>query len=395
MANADTGLTVRFEQAGKEEQRVKDWSIDSSYLVSTDEFHFTLYSPKREDFQDIELQPVELIVNGASQCLGRIEVTERGSDGSAVACSGRDYISEIVECNVDPFKVVTANTALGDALLDMMRPVGIKTVTDFDGLNMTQVRSGIAPKGGKKRKSPKAVKAEDYKPTPGQGIYEFCNRLIARHGATLQPANKRSEILIDAPDFDQDPLFFLTRTDDTTSSAGNNIESATARRDFTRFPTYAVFTGTVAKSNETGTGVGFQFDMLKFAESLGNDELIRIMARAVQPGRSKEGDPNALYRLLYHRDTDSRTQAQLEAAAHRAVAERLKDTLSYSATVRGHVDPISGAVWSVGAMCSVNDAITGVHENLWILSRKLRYGTDGAMTDLEMIRPGTLFLGEP
>ncbi len=63
-------------------------------------------------------------------------------------------------------------------------------------------------------------------------------------------------------------------------------------------------------------------------------------------------------------------------------------------TVSGHVDPISGGVWSVGAMAQVNDSVARVHEALWISRRTLRYTSEGAMTDLEMIRPGTWEINE-
>ncbi len=399
MAALDTGLTVRLEQDGREfTTQIKAWSIDSAYLVSTDEFSFTLYSENRDDLLNLELQPVELIVNGASQGFGRIEVTTIGDDGSAVMCSGRDYISELVECNIDPFKTVAPETELGDAILDVMRPVGITGVTDFENVILTQVRSGVpvkrGNKGSSKRKNPRKIKVEEFKPKPGQGIYEFCNRLVARHGATLQPGLTRSEIVIDAPDYDAVPLFRLTRTNDTTTSASNNIVKASATRDYSRFTTYSVFTGTAAKSGEQQTALTSQFGTLEFAEALGLDEVVSIMQRATQVGRSREGDPNVLYRLQYHRDEDSRTQEQLAFAAQRAMADRLKDTLAFTCTVKGHVDPISGGVWSVGAIADVSDSITGVHEKLWIARRTLRYSTEGAMTDLELWRPGSFTINE-
>jgi prophage tail gpP-like protein len=393
LATADTGLAVRFEQSDRTETRIEEWSIDSSYLVSTDGFSFTLYSEKRDELRDLELQPVELTVNGASQCLGRIEVTETGGNGSSVTCQGRDYISELVECNIDPFKIVKADTELGDALLDVMRPVGITGVTDFENIIMAEVRSGVSIKSGKKRKNRRKTKVEEFKPKPGEGIYEFCNRLVARHGATIQPALTRSEVVLDAPDYEQTPLYRLFRTDDQAERVKNNIVSATARRDFSNFPTYSVFTGTAAKSGKQQTGVGFQFDMLDFVNSLGNDELIRIMSGTLQPGRSRDGDANALYRLLYHRDEDSRTNEQLELAAHRAISERLKNTLAYTCTVNGHVDPESGAVWAINTMAEVSDAVTGVHEKLWIARRTLRYSSEGATTELEMWRPGSVTIG--
>lgn len=398
---AETGLTIRFERSGRILSQatggILDWEIESSYTRSTDSFSFSLYSENDPELTATELllQPVELTVNGAPQGFFRIEVTDIGDDGTVVKCQGRDYISELVECNVDPYKKFTEDTELGDALVDVMAPVGIRTVTDFENVIMTSIRSGLDVKSGNKRKNQRTAKIKDFQPKPGEGIYECCNRLCARFGVTIQPSISRSDICLDAPDYAAPPLFKLVRTKDSAASAANNIVRGSASRNLGSFPTYAIFTGTdVPKDGKRRTPLGSQFSTIALAEALGLDELAGIMQRATLVGRSQEGDPNVLYRLLYFRDEDSKTQDQLDYAARRAMADRLRDTLSYSCTVKGHVDPVSGGVWSVGAMCEVSDAVTGVHENLWLASRKLRYSGDGPMTDLELIRPGTWAINE-
>lgn len=66
----------------------------------------------------------------------------------------------------------------------------------------------------------------------------------------------------------------------------------------------------------------------------------------------------------------------------------MKDTLLYDVTMRGHVDPESGAVWSVNTMVEVDDSVADVHERLWILQRKLSYSKEeGAITTMTCIRP--------
>jgi prophage tail gpP-like protein len=101
----------------------------------------------------------------------------------------------------------------------------------------------------------------------------------------------------------------------------------------------------------------------------------------------------ALYRLLVYRDENARTAEQIEAAARRCVAERLKDTLYYHATVKGHADPRTGAIWTVDTMVNVDDDVADVHEPLWIESRTLRFGSGGAETDLVCWRPESFTLG--
>ena len=394
MADRDTGLTVRFESLGRETVNVSEWEIDSQYMTSTDGFSFSLYEQDRSLLQKLELLPVELLVNGKSQGFFRIEATDRGATAHTIRCEGRDYISEIVECNVSPYKTIPVGTELGAALADILRPVGITQVMDFeDGITMAEVRSGKKLKPGK-RKSRKRNQSSDFKPEPGEGIYQFANRLIARHSTTLQPGPARSTIILDSPDYQQEPTFQLTRTDDPTNSAANNIISGKARRDYSSFPTEALFTGTVSDGSEkAGQPMVVQLFLIGLAWGI-NTELAEILERGAAP-TSGEDSPNALYRLLTHRDTDSRNEAELRAAASRAISERLKDTLTYTCTVKGHVDPISGAIWSVGMMAKVNDSIADVNEALWIAGRKLRYvpgANGGAFTDLTLWRPGSFLL---
>jgi prophage tail gpP-like protein len=395
VVDLDTGLTVRFESIGRETTSVHEWEIDSQYLVPTDGFSFTLVEQDRSLLRGLELLPVELLVNGKSQLLGRIEATDRGDSVLTCRCEGRDYISEIVECDVSPYLTVPPGTDLGVALVDLFRSVGIRQVMDFeDGVTMAEVRSGKTLKSGQ-RKSRKRNKTSDFKPEAGEAMYQCAERLIARHSTTLQPGPARSTIILDSPDYKQAPTFQLTRTDDPTNSAANNILSGKARRDYSSFPTDALFTGT-AVQDQANAGVPIALPLQLIGLSWGiNTELAETLERGASPTAGGKDSPNVLYRLLTHRDTDSRTEAEFRAAVSRAISERLKETLVYTCTVKGHVDPVSGAIWSVGMMAGVNDAIADVNENLWIAGRKLRYvpgQSGGAFTDLTLWRPGSFLL---
>ncbi len=392
---ADSGLTVRFNLLQRTETRFKSWSIDSAYLTSTDGFSFDLYTGGRDDIFGLELQPCELIVNGASQVLGRIDKTRVGHDGSVLSCEGRDYIADLVECNVDPNVKVAPKSQLDDALLGAMLPCAIDSVTDFENVLYSEVRTGKKIKRSKRRRKKRPL--QDYKPKPGEGIYEFCNRLIARHGATIQPSSVRTEVVIDSPDYTQEPLYNLVRTDDPTNSVKNNIIQGVAERDYSKFPTYVLFVGNGGSPGKQSGGITKLFKMLELAEAF-NSEMGAILRNAIAPDRNRAADPGApgiLYRLLYHRDKEARTEDDLLFAAKRAIAERLKDTLAYTCTVKGHTNALTGAVYSVNTMANVDDAMTNVHEPLWIAKRTLRYSeSEGALTDLELWRPESFQIGD-
>lgn len=394
---ADPSLTVRFPLlTGRDTTRVKSYSIKSAYTVSTDSFEFALYDTDRSKLLRLEMQPVELLINGASQLIGRIDSTEIGNDGSAVTCRGRDYIADLVECRVDPSAQVKKGMTLGDSLLLVCSPVGITAVISDDDLAMRDIRAAhpIKKHGTGKRRHKKPV--DEYKPTPGEGMYEFCNRLVARLGATIQPGNERGQIIIDEPTYDQDPAYSLLSTDDTNNSVANNVISATASRDWSSFPTFALFTNKAGEAGDTKTGLSATRDIFQAAAQ--SPELLEIIQRSTFSGRTKPGDkPNIgsgeLYRLLYHRDNDSKTQEQIENAISHAVAERLRETLRYTVEVRGHADPKSGALWAIDTLVQVSDSIRGIDEALWIHSREFKFSPHGgATTTLECWRPNSFVI---
>jgi prophage tail gpP-like protein len=120
--------------------------------------------------------------------------------------------------------------------------------------------------------------------------------------------------------------------------------------------------------------------------------------------REKRFDPRArdttvfgfdfpVYKPLYFKDRDSRNQEQLDYSVRRMVAEKLRDTLVYTCTVRGHVDPVSGALWGTDTIAHVYDEVEDVGEPLWIHDRTLYNDGSGPRTDLTLFRPGSYLFG--
>lgn len=394
----DSTLLIRFPVQGLGTDKIIDWSINSAYLTSTDGWSATVLDPNLDSLDGLELEPVELLVDGASQVLGRVDITTIGDKGSATTCEGRDYIADMVECNVDPALKITSGMTLGDAITLAASPVGVNTVIAVDDLAITNIRTGINVSRRKgKSKSLNALKAEDLKPESGQGIYEFLNKFVARHGATIQPANSRNTVLLSIPNYEQEVVGEIVRTDDTVASGRNNVVSGVARRDFSRFPTFAIFNGRHAKSGGSSKGASQQVDISEASFGF-NPEIARIVTNAIIPGRRKPGHSASLgngelYRLLSFKDDDARNQTQLEKAALRAVSERIKDLLVYQCTLRGHRDPKSGAIYSIDTLIQVEDRIARVSEPMWVADRTLRFSPqEGALTDLTLWRLGAFVI---
>lgn len=433
----ETHLEVRLDLQSRLIDECTEWEIDSDFLSTTDTFSFTCYSSEdRAKISGLELQPVTLYLRGDEQLIGRIDSSRVGDNGTAITYKGRDYLADMVTCSVDPTVTIKEGTDLAGAITQVASTVGIDTVFSDGDLALRNIRSGRSI-SGRAGPSFQALKAEDIKPNYGESQFGFLSRIVARHGATIQPANDRRAVMLAAPNYDQSAAYSLQRT--LRGDKDDNVISGVANRDFSNFPTFTLFNGSQARSAEpvtptsaaiaAGRRVAF---MLASATIPGatippgsiSDNLFGESAQTREPkigtvrefntagvgagfapaaediilgachvGRRKPsegtGDPLKLYRLFAVRDDRSKNQAQLERLAVRQVGERLKETLVYTCTVKGHVDPKSGAIWSVDTIADVVDEVCDISEPMWIASRVLKYSESaGATTTLTLWRPG-------
>jgi prophage tail gpP-like protein len=393
-------LTISLPVLGRETSNIGEYTLDSHYLVSTDAFDVNLVSEYRYELFDLELQPIELsisgqYVSGALQMIGRIDKSVSG-EGRAINLTGRDFIADLVTGRVDPAYKVNKDTDLGTAILEVCQPYGITQVDATGDLTARNLRTGKTPGGGGAGKDFQQVRLEDVKPKPGQGVYDFCNRLSARNGATIQPGATRGVLSLQAPDYDQSPLYQLRRTLTQPQGQPNNINAAKAVRDFSNLPTYALLegqsSGATSGSRPSGT-----MDIVAMADTFGA-EFSRIVLASCASGRIKAGtagpSDGKLYRLFYQKDDDSKNQDQATALTRRSVSELMKDCLVYTVTLKGFEDPESHAIWAINTIVDVADELNNVFEPLWIVSRKFRYSRQGPVTELECWRKGVFVVGE-
>ena len=390
-------LTVRFPAMTVTHDRFTAYKIESNYTTSTDGFSFTMLDFDRSLVNELELQPVELFIDGVSQVVGRIEKTER-SDSAKVTCHGRDYLSELVTCGADPTIKLEEGMLLSDAIQFACGPVGITGVVADEDIDLREMRTGQKIGGKKNGNAFKTGKLEDYKVNPGESLWDFCNRLAARYGATIQPGTDRTQLVLSAPNYDQSPSYTLKRLLDPGPGLANTIQTATCVRDFSSWPTHMMVVGrfgapgavketgvveTLWKSTEeaspdystvtvaTATEQAVEYDLPS-----GSDFDLVIRGRIKPTEAPKRG--YKLYRLLYHKDTDSKNQAQLDKVATRVFSEKFKDTLKFECTVKGHKDPTTGAQYSPNTIATVQDELTGVNEKLWLEGRTFEQAEGGA-----------------
>jgi len=429
-----SSTTVATDSYGTEGE-ITRWSVDSAFLTSTDGFEFEFIGATLDDKRGLELAPVEILIDGSSQLYGRIDITRRGDKGpSVVTCLGRDYIADLVEGNCDPAIVVASGATLESAILTACGPYGITAVEGPEARQAARTKKKQKP-----TKRPRKRQLVDGKPEPGQGVYDYCNRILARHGVTMQPGSDPTKVVLQSPNYDQTAIGRIIRKDDPKTGPGNVI-SGVAVRDFSRMPTYALMSGRqgpptqtttrilssvtlggnwvqeygtttpVARSNWvardavistqkiTKASLKNSWDLASIASAVSSDLWSTLATWALAGYRTPKSSGaitgRQLYRLLYFRDDNAKNQEQIDASALRAVAERMKDTLCYEVTLRGLMDPDTGYFWAVDTIVEVDDDIADVHEPLWIASRKFSFDGKELRTVLQCWRPGSFVIGD-
>lgn len=387
-ASGDPKFEVVLTKSGRVLQ-VGEYRYTQDFLGATDSFSFRYYSENPDNLAGLEMQPVMLQIEGRPQLLGRIDATDSGDHGSSVLCEGRDYIADLIESNVDPKLLLKDGMTLEQALLLLLSPCGIVTIEDQG--KVISSRTGKYIKPIKSRIDEKTIK--DLKPTSGRGINEVAEEILARFGLMLQPSFDRTAVVVQGPTYDQDPIGRIARTKGEPNT--NLVMSARARRDFSSFPTHAVFTGKQGAPVELGgaKGVMTRWDMYDVLETF-PAELRDIVRGAIVQGRRLPGDTKAilegaLYRLLYFRDDHvGKTNEQISHSMMRAISDRLKETLVYKAKLRGHINPATGYNWAVDTIIDVDDDQARVHEPLWCHRADFANSkAEGPTVELTMIRP--------
>lgn len=421
----ESRLKIEIEATGEVWDKVTEYSIQESFFTPADGWEATVFS---EDARGLrrKFQPrtnVRLYIGERLQLIGQIDATEGVGGGSAaLKLTGRDYMARLIDPNVDKNVRITNAMTLETALLEGLRVFGITTIEgDLDAVRAAKMGTptytsetipagfresfGLTPLSGSlsapdfvrtltglelEVRTPSTETVADAKPNENEGGYEWASRLAARCGFSVQPGSKRSAIAVVAPDYSRGPQFDLQRP--------GNVEQGKAKRDYSGIPTLAtlsarqVTTGLEAKGKfKTLSLVGDDSELSLWAVP----EARRILeaARAVGARKKKTdtGDPLDWYCPVYYRDDDAKTEKQLNRSARRMMADRIRETLAYSATMKGHDDAKTGATYAINVLAKVRDDLEDVDETLWIAERSLKGGT-GETTELQLIRPASYVL---
>lgn len=399
---AQDPLVVEIEKTGERTDKILKYSITSNYLTPTDAFEFTVFDEKDPRGLRRRFYPerrVRLFIDGAQQLTGRIDSTEGNDDGS-LTVHGRDYRSEIIDGGADPSMTFKENQDLGDALLMLFRPFGIRTL--YGNFNLSRnLLTGQQPFKGIPVRDFKTATLKEFKVEANKGAYEVANEIVSRHGFTIQQMGTRSWLGIVEPQFNQPVLYQLSRP--------GNLLSGRAKRDYGDVPTVTIATGR-AVGSEPGKQADPMFGQFPTFGELSplqfgnNEEILRITStdyggdelqtkRVDWKKTVSEAEDFVLYKPLFFEDKKSRTPQQLERLIRKELSRRAKETLTYTCSVRGHRNPESGAIYTIDTVAEVTDEVEDLtHQQLWVLERRLYNEGQGPRTDMKLIRQGSITL---
>lgn len=446
----DAQLVIQSEITGRQFRATK-YAVDSDYLLATDAWSANVTQKTDPAGLRRELQPwtpVRLFIDENEQVIGRIDDTEgEGGGRNGLVVNGRDYIADLADPEISPACKITAEMTLEKAILEVFGPRGITKISgNYDARR--NVLSGASTKTTVDR-SFEAIRVGDLKAQDNEGLFQFVNKFVARHGYTIQPGLSRNEICVVYPQLDQDPLVPLV--------AGRNVLAGKAKRDWGKVPTMlsgvgrpgtkevadgpkdtfkfsgrtSFFTGfgqnerleiEREKPAETSTFNGRKsmldtgleiktkvekpsthqiatstaLELLLSKTPIGlSDEVQRIFAN-VQKERLKKGevlDPLKVYRPIYHKDKRASSVEQLGRAMMRLLAEQLRGTLTWTTEAKGHHIPGTKQLFAVDTLFPCVDSVEDVDEVLWLGKRKFVYaGSGGAKTALTFYRPGAVVI---
>lgn len=390
-------LRIEWETRGADEcpRVIVNYRIESAFMTSADNFSIDVYDTDPRRLRYLATEPVKLWLYETCQLIGRVDSVQRGHNGRMVTLRGRDYVGDILECNVDPTLAFKEGMTLEKAILLATSPCGITKVVGNDSLLHRNILTGKSVKTKAAPKDFSKLVLRDANPKKGEGIYECVNKLAARHGCMVKTYDSRNTLSLRAPLYAQAASYDLVRRYDESLAQHNFIVSATSGEDYSRMPTRAMFTAKHATSGKGSDPLLVEFPASDYLNSMGasgTEVAPKCVFERILPGKPASGI-GRLYRLLAFQDEDAKNQDQLGKSALRAFSERLKDTLEYSFTVKGHRHWNTGAIWSIDTLVDVKDEACDLEENLWIAKRSHYYQAgQGAFTDGTALRIGSLQL---
>ncbi len=337
---------------------------------------------------------------------GYIDDVEIGADrsGGIVAhITGRDRVGYAIDSNAKPTIKFKEGATLADALKEILAPYGFTKFELSNDANVglqTGLVSGQKFSAGGKKKGPKPLSSfvlHETKPYPGEGAFEFAQRLTQRHGLWLWLAADGETVVVSKPDYTRAPAHSFFRY----LNGRSNVLSGTVKYGVGEQPTLII---------AEGIGGGGEWGHSQLQAKCTNpvcwtdDPAWAQTWLEYKNAQTVEFGPVGQYpfivpkcRTVYLHDQSSQTPQQLANFVKREMSLAVRKSLQGTYSVIGHGQMVNDQFvpYAVDTMIEVEDEVTGVREPLWVVSRTFaRDRENGTTTRLELLRAHSLELGE-
>jgi len=347
-------------------------------------------------------------------------------------------LGPVVSASIDTKVRITSNQYVSDFLSLVLSPFGISKVSVGDENNYSVVTGFLKGQGGRttstvqvkeaasrtssdgkativyntknvtqvvsrNRPDLKKIPLDQLKPKIGDGAMQVINRLLSRLGLAMWAAADGSGVIVDSPDWDTAPIHRLVRHfDDPRNNVIEGRKSINAEvqpscliavgqssgSDMAKIKLKAVAVNELVAVNPDGTLAKHVQD------TIANYPGIKVLPLRKQLIPSTNRIVSRRKPIpMFLKDEESKSIDQIAAFVRRKLSEKQKQYQTMTYVVTGHA--YNGHPWAINTNVEVDDDYLGVHETMWVMSRVFKKSRGaGTITELQLIKPFTLALGE-
>lgn len=325
--------------------------------------------------------------------------------GTTLNVQGNDLGSELAAASCDPRVTVTSDTVFVDVVRQLCAPFGVDVVADgvraravasgalvtrgrgevrrayaralgvpAGSLSDSLVESLLAGEGGgsegraadRSRRGHgnglnagdvASLSVTDAKPASGETVWEYIDRHARRFGV-LPWMSAEGDLVLSAPDYDQEPSYRLLRR--IEHGAWNNIIEGGIVYDYSALTSEVTVFGRTASSDASRS---------RFHATVTN--------------------PTIGYRPLFIHDPSVRSEAEAERRADREIARQNEKYIVLEYEVRDHGQ--GDRYFAIDTIAEVDDEELGISGEWYVVGRTLRKSRkDGTTTRLRLVPKGAI-----
>lgn len=384
MARSHT-VTLKLGALGTEVTAWDEVTIGLDMLSAGNPWTLTLWREGRAEtwatVRDLAriYAPVELTIDGALQTRGIVERIREGASraGAPLTLSGRDALASALVADVDP-RLSLRGATLEEVATRAVAPLGVTVTIGASAEEARRVQAGARPgarSAGGARTTRRRHRVDQFKPRPGERVWQFLEALTRRHGFLMYvaPAGEGVGLVIDRPAYDAPVEYQLTRRRGADGTWTGNILEGWRDINATEVPTEVTTFGHARLAGPADA---------RHAATVLNTGLAHPRVVDVY-----------LPRPRYLRDPRARTPQIAEQRARVAIARSMAGFEVYEATVQGFAQ--ESRRWAINAMVHIDDELTGVRGD-WLTTAVTftRSRAGGHITRLRLV-PKNAVLVEP